>query len=774
MYNIPNSQKCEIDDSYCKFGSQAILELLEGFEKNLNGVEKNEDIECVHRTRVASRKLRAILPLYKFCFPRKKYKKWLKEIKKVTSLLGQARDLDVQITFVKQYCQQIGKVEKKHISILLRNRVKCRDEVQPKIITELAKLKASGILENIRSFCEEKIEGTSTEPFDVKQVLQRAQWQILFRLDDFLAYGKFVEKEAETIKHHEMRIEAKNLRYVMESFAPQYADKLQDEIRTLKNYQDLLGEKHDLEVWLEFIPEFIEETNSQCRKKIDVEAFKNSLLAFSKFISEERKQRYLSFVQLWTENKTDDFFEMLRDKTNVGLSLNIDRSKQVLENSHVKVAVLSDVHANLQALQRVIQDAEKRGVDLFLNAGDSLGYGPNPNECVECLCEKNALSTIGNYDLEVIEGKANAKGEKKLAWKFTKKELTRFSEGYLKSLPRELRLEAQGKRMLVTHGSPESIEEHIYHDTPVERLMTLAGCAKADVIVIGHSHEQFCRQSNGVYFINPGSVGRPSDENPQTAYALLSFNPFNVELIRLNYDVEEAADELLKKGLPESFAQMLLRGVSLDAITEDDKRKKDLTIENCQLLVAEARRFAQKHGQESKHYAQVTQLALTFFDSLKEEHHLSECERCWLECAAILHDIGLLNGTRQHNRKSAKIILHDTTLPFTSQERQIIASITRYHRNGPPKNRHYNLAAFDSTTIHKVQVLSGLLRVADGLDYTHTSNVKSLKFSVGVKTIAIECIAETQSTLEKQAFNKKKDLLETALGKKLVLRWKQQ
>ena len=174
-------------------------------------------------------------------------------------------------------------------------------------------------------------------------------------------------------------------------------------------------------------------------------------------------------------------------------------------------------------MEKVIEDAEERGVDVFLNAGDSIGFGPCPNEVVELLCEKNVLSIVGNYDLEVIEGKAKAKGEKNLALKFARKELAKSCECYLYSLPRELRLEVAGKKLLVTHGSPESIEEHIYHDTPVERLKTLADAAKADVIIVGHSHEQFRREANGACFVNPGSVGRPGDGNPQAAYAILSF-----------------------------------------------------------------------------------------------------------------------------------------------------------------------------------------------------------------------------------------------------------
>ena len=436
--------------------------------------------------------------------------------------------------------------------------------------------------------------------------------------------------------------------------------------------------------------------------------------------------------------------------------------------------MLSDVHANLQALEAVIKDAEKRGVDLFLNAGDSIGFGAYPNEVVELLCEKNILSILGNYDLEVLEKEPNAKGPKRVAFEFTKKELSKSCQRYLHSLPRELRLQVAGVKLLVTHGSPESIEEHITQDTPVERLKTLAETAKADVIIVGHSHEQLWRKVDGASFINPGSVGRPGDANPQAAYAILKFNPFKVEMIRVDYDVEAAADALRKKGLPEGLAQMLLQGVSIDAIIEEDAAREQTTPENCKLIVNASKQVAKGYGQDLEHCRQVTKLALDFFDGLIKLHNLGERERCWLECAAIMHDAGLLEGRRGHHKETARLILNNTHLPFSSRERRIVASVARYHRKGLPKQKHYNLRALDRETIKVIKTLSSLLRVADGLDYTHQSNVKAVKFKIGAKKVTAECTSKAKSALEQRAFNKKKDLFERVFAKKLVLAWKQQ
>ena len=89
------------NSSYCRFGAEAIAKLLKVIESQMEGVAKSEDIEYIHKMRVTSRRIRAAMPLFRECFPKRRYKKWLGEIKRVTKFLGAARDLDVQIAFVQ-------------------------------------------------------------------------------------------------------------------------------------------------------------------------------------------------------------------------------------------------------------------------------------------------------------------------------------------------------------------------------------------------------------------------------------------------------------------------------------------------------------------------------------------------------------------------------------------------------------------------------------------------------------------------------------------------
>ena len=126
----------------------------------------------------------------------------------------------------------------------------------------------------------------------------------------------------------------------------------------------------------------------------------------------------------------------------------------------------------------------------------------------------------------------------------------------------------------------------------------------------------------------------------------------------------------------------------------------------------------------------------------------------------------------KHHKASLELILDDTEMPFSSEQRRIIGSIARYHRRGGPKNNHYNLACLDKETKQKIAVLSSILRVADALDYTHQSIVSQVIAKDEANSISIECVVNADPIEEQQAVDKKKDLLEEVFAKKLVLTWK--
>ena len=148
--------------------------------------------------------------------------------------------------------------------------------------------------------------------------------------------------------------------------------------------------------------------------------------------------------------------------------------------------------------------------------------------------------------------------------------------------------------------------------------------------------------------------------------------------------MEAAVDAIRRKGAPESYAQMLLRGLPLEDIIAEDKARENDMETKCILMARSSRRVAKKYWPDMKHSDQVKKLSLELFDALQDMHKLGKRERCWLECAAILHDMGLSRGPKAHQKNSLKLILNDTQLPFTSIERQVIGNIARYHRKGAP------------------------------------------------------------------------------------------
>lgn len=239
----------------------------------------------------------------------------------------------------------------------------------------------------------------------------------------------------------------------------------------------------------------------------------------------------------------------------------------------MKVALIGDVHANLPALEAVLEHASLQGCETIWNVGDFVGYNAFPEEVVQRLREVCAISIVGNYDLKVLKfPQKDAKWRRKklpqkwLAFKWAYEHLSEQSRSYLASLSREARIEIDGHRVLLTHASPAAIDEHLYEDTDEERLRELATEAAADIIIFGHSHVPFTRDTDGVLFINTGSVGRQDDGDPRACYGLLEVGEgrLSVQHFRLDYDVEAAVAAMRRHGLPHEFEQMMRLGRKLD------------------------------------------------------------------------------------------------------------------------------------------------------------------------------------------------------------------
>lgn len=456
----------------------------------------------------------------------------------------------------------------------------------------------------------------------------------------------------------------------------------------------------------------------------------------------------------------------------------------------MKVALIGDVHANLPALEAVLADAQQRGVEAVWNLGDFVGYGAFPDEVVQRLQQEGALSIIGNYDVKVLKVKKKRKKwqhskppEKWFAFNWAYDNLSKSSRDYLKSLPKERRLEIADKRVLLTHGSPASSEEYVDSNTPEERLRGLAEMAEADIVICGHSHRAFKQKVEGVWFINTGSVGRPDDGDPRACYAIMQLRPrfFQLRHYRPEYDVEETVAAIRERGLPEAFAQMILQGRSLDAVREtvevDQFRETvqaiDPTISAGNRSLESVLHLAESCEYEVGHTHQVTRLALRLFDELQPVHRLGAEERFWLHAGALLHDIGWIEGRKGHHKTALHTILNTPLLPFDNGECLVIGSIARYHRRALPKKKHGHFAALKPPQRHIVSVLAAILRVADGLDRTHQSLVQDLSCEITPEQIRVRCSARRPVDIERRSALKKGQLLEKVLKRDLVVEWQQ-
>jgi predicted phosphodiesterase len=257
----------------------------------------------------------------------------------------------------------------------------------------------------------------------------------------------------------------------------------------------------------------------------------------------------------------------------------------------MKIALFSDIHANLPALEAFFKDVDARQPDAIYCLGDLVGYNIWPNEVINEIRRRGIPTIAGNYDFGIGRhsddcGCAYKTDDEKangaVSISFTNEIVKDEERAYLRALPAHIKIEFQLNNdklnLLLVHGSPRRINEYLFEDREEKSMLRILQDADADIMCLGHTHKPYHRILNdhkegGDHFrhaINIGSVGKPKDGNPRGGYVLLHINDrsntvdkdsIQVEFLRFGYDVEKAARAVEESRLPDAYAEALRKGV---------------------------------------------------------------------------------------------------------------------------------------------------------------------------------------------------------------------
>ena len=241
----------------------------------------------------------------------------------------------------------------------------------------------------------------------------------------------------------------------------------------------------------------------------------------------------------------------------------------------MKIAILSDIHSNMPALEAVDRSLNDHGVDKVYFAGDVVGYGPDPNECTDWVRDRAEIAVAGNHDFAAIglvdPETFNHNAREAIVWNSDR--LEDWASEYLHTLPM---VEVAGG-ITVVHASPRSPELWEYIFTLWDAEVNFSHFNGAFCFV-GHSHqpaivardtegavtvipgESFTAEEGHRYLINVGSVGQPRDGNPAACFGILDTERFEFALVRAEYDVDTIRDRMYREGLPHPLADRLLEG----------------------------------------------------------------------------------------------------------------------------------------------------------------------------------------------------------------------
>jgi diadenosine tetraphosphatase ApaH/serine/threonine PP2A family protein phosphatase len=241
----------------------------------------------------------------------------------------------------------------------------------------------------------------------------------------------------------------------------------------------------------------------------------------------------------------------------------------------MRVAVVSDIHSNLHALEAVLEAVDAERPDGLWCLGDVVGYGPRPNECCALVKQRAEICLAGNHDL-AVRGDIDLRefsGDAAAAAHWTRGVLDEPARAFLDGLGSS----ASRDGVALYHASArDPVWEYVLSDEAAEATLALAG---APLVLVGHSHAALLaverdgtvtggladagtelELADGRFLLNPGSVGQPRDGDPRSSYLILDLDARRASFRRVAYDVERTQAEIRAAGLPEALAERLSTG----------------------------------------------------------------------------------------------------------------------------------------------------------------------------------------------------------------------
>lgn len=244
----------------------------------------------------------------------------------------------------------------------------------------------------------------------------------------------------------------------------------------------------------------------------------------------------------------------------------------------MKIAIISDIHGNMQALESVLKNIEKENCQKIFCLGDLAMAGPEPEKTIEKIrnisntkdfeiIQGNTDEMIANCDNQMIHMLEQNNPVMAHALACDVQVITEEQKNYLRSLPRQKEIEIEGLKILLVHGSPRKNNENIFADLKIEEVEEMIAGTNADIIFCGHTHVPCGYQTNTKQtVVNVGSVGRPFSEEPKSCYAILEIEnkEFSIKHNLVDYDYEKAASILNERGFDgsEKLAKMLIHATS--------------------------------------------------------------------------------------------------------------------------------------------------------------------------------------------------------------------